>query len=672
MKKIIASFLTLLMLLSLAVPVLASEETLSEDIVILYTNDVHSYIDGPLSYDVIAAIKDDLQTQYKYVLLADAGDHIQGTAYGSMDKGETIIELMNAADYDVATLGNHEFDYGMSGCLNVIDLAEFAYLSVNFYHESDGVRGENVLDGYAMFDCGDEKVAIIGITTPETFNKSTPTYFQDEDGNFIYGISGGTDGMSLQQDIQNAIDRAKADGATQVIALGHLGVDPSSKPWTSIETIAGISGLDAFIDGHSHTTVNGELVKDKDGNEVLLTQTGEYFGRIGMMVIDSETGEITTDMIECEAILSEDGTAVEGYQLVSSLYDGTELISESTVKELKDAWFAEIDEKLGQKVGSATVTFDNYDSEGNRLVRSHETNSGDFAADALYYLFDDMGLDVDIAIMNGGGIRNQAITGDISYKLCKDMHTFGNVACLQTVTGQQIYDALEWGVRKIGIGESGSFLHVSGLTYCVDTSVESTVQSDEMDTWTGGPTGAYRVYDVNIYNKETDTWDELDLEAEYNLAGYNYTLRDLGDGFAMFSDCVNVLDYVMEDYMVLANYFQGFENGVVEADNSPLLDKYPGLLIDYSDVGGCGRIKIGEAEQVPDTSDDVSSEDSSEEMSDADSDANSDADSNADSDTDSSAPQTGDDGMIRLWMILLTVSAAGLVSLYGRKRGTAN
>ena len=343
MRKILAAFMSFLILISAIVPVSAATETLSDDIVILYTNDVHTYINGTLSYDVIASIKEELQKQYKYVFLADAGDHIQGTAYGSMDKGENIIKLMNAAEYDVATLGNHEFDYGMEGCLNVIELAEYPYISANFYREENGVRGENVLDSYTMFDCGDEKLAFIGITTPETFSKSTPAYFQDENGIFIYGISGGDDGADIQQDVQNAIDEAQEEGATQIIALGHLGVDTSSQPWTSKQTIAAVCGLDAFIDGHSHSIVESENVKDKDGHDVLLTQTGEYFNRIGMMVIDSETDEITTDFIECEEILADDGETVEGYKLVSDLYSGTELISDAEVEAWRKDWLHRAD-----------------------------------------------------------------------------------------------------------------------------------------------------------------------------------------------------------------------------------------------------------------------------------------------------------------------------------------
>lgn len=565
----------------LALPV--SAET-ADDIAVLYTNDIHTYIDGePFGYSELAAIKAKLEAQYKDVILVDAGDHIQGTAYGSMDKGESIIKLMNAVGYDLATLGNHEFDYGMAGRIKATDeWASFPYVSCNFYHEADGVRGENVLDAYKIFTVGEEKIAFIGITTPETFTKSTPAYFQDENGNYVYGISGGEDGAALYADVQAAIDAAKAAGATRVIALGHLGVDPNSKPWTSEDVIANTEGLDAFIDGHSHSVVEGSKVADKAGNDVLLTQTGEYFGRIGMMVISAD-GSISTSFI--------------------TTFEGT---PDATVKAIEDEWINSVSAQLDVKIGSTELVLDNYAENGDRLVRLQETNTGDFTADALYYVFDDMGLDVDVAIMNGGGIRNTAVTGDITYLTCKAIHSFGNVACLQTVTGQQLLDALEWGARSAPEAECGGFLHVSGMTYEINTAIESTVRMDDKGVWVGAPTGEYRVRNVKIYNKETGEYEPLDLEARYNLAGYNYTLRDLGDGFAMFDGAVNVLDYVMEDYMVLATYIKAFDNGAVGAKNSPLLEKYEGMKLDYATVNGSGRIEIkAEATggDVPDTGD---------------------------------------------------------------------
>ena len=576
-KKLLALLLALSMALSLTITAFAEDESAAGSeaapaeettetaggVTVLYTNDIHTYITKDLTYSKVAAYKDSLEN----VLLVDAGDHIQGTAYGSMDKGATIAQLMNAAGYDLATLGNHEFDYGMDGCMAAIEAADFPYVSCNFYHEANGVAGENVLDSYKVFEVGGVKIAFIGITTPESFTKSTPSYFQDENGNYIYGIAGGTDGEALYTAVQNAIDAASAE-ADYVIALGHLGVDESSQPWTSREVIANTTGLDAFIDGHSHTTIPMEEVTDEGGNTVILTQTGSYLDAVGQMTIAAD-GTITTQLLTAENL--------------------AEVTPDAEVKAIEDAWVAELDEQLGQVIGYSQVTLDNYDAEGNRLVRKQETNTGDFAADALYYLFDEMDLDVDVAVMNGGGVRNEAVTGEISYQTCKAIHTFGNVACLQTVTGQQLLDALEWGAKDVtadGAVENGGFLHVSGLRYTINTAIPSTVQQDDKGVWTGGPTGAYRVTNVEVLNNETGAYEPLDLTAQYNLAGYNYTLRDLGDGFAMFDGAVNVLDYVSEDYMVLANYVESFP--VDEATGLPTIPADS----QYAEVTGNGRITI--------------------------------------------------------------------------------
>ncbi len=576
MKKLLSLLLALAMVLSLGAAAFADEAAEAQTVTVLYTNDVHTYIDKDLNYTLAAMYRDTLDN----VLIVDAGDAIQGTAYGSMDKGKSIIDLMNAVGYDVATLGNHEFDYGMEGCMNAIEWAEFPYISCNFYHEEDGVKGENVLDPYKVFEIGGQKIAFVGVTTPESFTKSTPAYFQDENGNYIYGIAGGEDGSDLYATVQEAIDAASAE-ADVVIGLGHLGVDPASKPWTSEEVIANTTGFDAFIDGHSHTEVPMEEVADKDGNTVILTQTGSYFNNLGQMTIAPD-GAITTGLLS----MADVKTALFDVE-DSALRTGETHELEAGVYDTQSAWIGSVNDELGQVIGTTEDVLDNYDADGNRLVRSQETNSGDFAADALYYLFDQTsvvdGYPVDMAIMNGGGIRNEALTGEISYLTCKNMHTFGNVACFIEVTGQQILDALEFGARGVGTGEEiGGFLHVSGAKYTIDTSVESTCTMDDKGVFTG-VSGDYRVKDVQIKNHETGEYEPLDVNATYNLAGYNYTLRDLGDGFSMFAGATNILDYVMEDYMVLANYVQSFED--TDGDGLPNVSGYP-------DVNGEGRITI--------------------------------------------------------------------------------
>lgn len=550
-KKFLALLLAVTAVFSLAAPVMAEEAVptaapVSDSITVLYTNDVHTYIDKDLRYSTVAGYRDTLTN----VLLVDAGDHIQGTAYGAMDEGATILQLMEAAKYDLATLGNHEFDYGMARALAVCTGSKVPYVSCNFYHEKNGVPGQAVLDSYKIFEVGGKKLAFIGITTPESFTKSTPKYFQDDAGNYIYGIAGGDDGKALYTAVQKAIDEV-APKADYVIALGHLGDDPASDPWNSEDVIANTTGLDAFIDGHSHSTVPMKEVADKSGSTVVLTQTGSYLDALGQMTITAD-GKITTQLL----------TAA----------DLTAVAPNAEVKAIEDKWISDIDTQLGEVIGSFADVMTNYDADGNRLVRKQETNEGDFCADALYYLFDSMDLDVDFAVMNGGGIRNKEATGEVTYKTCKEIHTFGNVACLLTVTGQQMLDALEWGAKDVAVDgsmECGGFLQPSGLKYTIDATIPCTVQKDDKGVWTGGPTGAYRVKDVQVLNKETGKYEPLKLDAKYNLAGYNYTLRDLGDGFAMFDGAVNVLDYVKTDYMVLADYVKSFPEGKVTGYAQP-------------------------------------------------------------------------------------------------------
>ena len=169
-----------------------------------------------LSYSKVAALKSTTEN----ALLVDAGDHLQGTAYGGMDNGATIIQLMNAAGYDAATLGNHEFDYGMAGCLSAIDAAAYPYVSCNFRHEKDGVAGELVLDSFVMLESGGKKIAFVGITTPETITSSSLAYYQDEQGNYIYGVDGGSDGSALYAAVETDVAEAKSAGADYVIVLG--------------------------------------------------------------------------------------------------------------------------------------------------------------------------------------------------------------------------------------------------------------------------------------------------------------------------------------------------------------------------------------------------------------------------------------------------------------------
>ena len=546
------------------------------DVTILYTNDVHTYIDKQspkLTYAAIADLKQSYQNAGKDVLLVDAGDHVQGTAYGSMDEGASIIKLMNAAGYDVATPGNHEFDYGMDRAKAIMKEADFPYLSCNWVDLRTGLR---VLPSVKVFVRGGRRIAFVGVTTPETFTKSTPAYFMDKaQRKYIYDIQGGEDGKKLYDAVQKAIDKAKLL-ADVVIGLGHLGVDPSSSPWTSEEVIAHTSGFDAFIDGHSHTVMENKQVQDASGKAVTLTQTGSYFANVGEMTIAAD-GTITTKLIPT--------------------YEGMD----ATIAAMQTGWVNTVDDMLGEKIAVGDSDFYVSDpATGKRRIRSAETNLGDFVADGIYAYFNEVEkLHCDLAIMNGGGIRADVPAGDWTFKTCKQISPFGNVACLMSVTGKQIQDALEFAARFAGEGgkENGGFLQVAGATYEIHTDIPNTVQTDEKNVWIGSATGTPRVQNVKIYDKASGSYLPLDPGATYALAGMNYTLRNLGDGFAMFDGAELIKDYVSEDYLVMATYAMTFDGADaaglphLSSANSPLA-AYPGYLLNYEQPYGAGRITI--------------------------------------------------------------------------------
>ena len=546
------------------------------DVTILYTNDVHTYIDKQspkLTYAAIADLKQSYQNAGKDVLLVDAGDHVQGTAYGSMDEGASIIKLMNAAGYDVATPGNHEFDYGMDRAKAIMKEADFPYLSCNWVDLRTTLR---VLPSVKVFVRGGRRIAFVGVTTPETFTKSTPAYFMDKaQRKYIYDIQGGEDGKKLYDAVQKAIDKAKLL-ADVVIGLGHLGVDPSSSPWTSEEVIAHTSGFDAFIDGHSHTVMENKQVQDASGKAVTLTQTGSYFANVGEMTIAAD-GTITTKLIPTH----------EGM--------------DAGIAAMQTGWVNTVDDMLGEKIAVGDSDFYVSDpATGKRRIRSAETNLGDFVADGIYTYFNEVEkLHCDVAIMNGGGIRADVPAGDWTFKTCKQVSPFGNVACLMSVTGKQIQDALEFAARFAGEGgkENGGFLQVAGATYEIHTDIPNTVQTDEKNVWIGSATGTPRVQNVKIYDKASGSYLPLDPGATYALAGMNYTLRNLGDGFAMFDGAELIKDYVSEDYLVMSTYAMIFD-GVdaaglphLSSANSPLA-AYPGYLLNYEQPYGAGRITI--------------------------------------------------------------------------------
>ena len=523
MRKFLSLLLTMAMVLSLAVTVNAAAP--KEDITILHTNDVHC------DYEKYAKVA----TLHKSAdLLVDAGDHVQGGVIGTLSKGEYIVDIMNYLKYDAAVPGNHEFDYGMDQFLHIAkDLAKYPYISANF----TGKDGKPYFDAYKIFEVKGVKVAFVGVCTPETFTKSTPTYFQDANGNYIYGFCEGNNGADLYKAVQKAIDAAKAAGADYVIGLGHLGIDEQSSPWMSKEVIANTTGFDAFIDGHSHSTFS-ETIKDKSGKEVVFEQTGTKLANVGKIIIKAD-GTITHENVDLNTV-EPDAEAAAYIQTITDKFDALQK----------------------QVVAKTSVELTINGADGKRAVRNAETNLGDLCADAYRIL-----LGADIAFVNGGGIRADIPAGDITYGQIIKVHPYGNALCVVEATGQEIIDALEWTARnkdalELGSaaypGESGGFLQVSGLTYTINADIPSSVVKNDKSEFVKVD-GAYRVSDIMVGGQP------LDVNKTYTLASHNYMLKQGGDGYAMFgTDNVKLLkDGVMIDNQVLINYIVNNLGGVV-------------------------------------------------------------------------------------------------------------
>ena len=528
MRKLLSCLLALCMVLGLGLSAGAEAPAATGDIVILYTNDMHCAISGNIGLDGVSGLKKHFIANGDAVVLVDAGDAIQGEPVGTLSKGESVVELMNAAGYDFAVPGNHEFDYGMENFLNLAEIvAEFAYLSCNF---TDLAAGASVLDAYSIVELAGKQVAFVGISTPKTVTSATPTYFQNAEGEYIYGFRQDLTGDDLYAAVQQAVDSARAEGAQIVIAIAHLGIAyEECTPWTSSEVILATTGIDAVLDGHSHSTLPGEYVKNKDGQDVLLTSTGTKLSSVGKLTITAD-GKISSELIR--------------YYVDAGV---TTLIGEINAKhrEVLNEVVARSEVPLVVNEPS-TIGTDNV----VRLIRNAETNLGDLCADAYRFVSK-----ADIAVVNGGGIRVDIPAGDITYNSIILVHPFGNEMCVVEVTGQQVLDALEMGARAVP-GENGGFLQVSGLTYEIHTYIESAVVLDANGMFTGVE-GEYRVKNVAVGG------EALDLDKVYTIASHNFMLKSAGDGMAMFNGTNVLQDSVMLDNQVLITYIVEGLGGVV-------------------------------------------------------------------------------------------------------------
>ena len=532
MKKKIISVLVCILIFIGITPISACSQNTdnrSDDIVILFENDVHCVVEG---YSKLSAMKKELQQNYKNVGVVSGGDYIQGSSLGVISQGEYIVKLMNLVGYDAVTLGNHEFDYRLERLEELVDMMDTKPICCNFSEIGDN---DSYFEPYSMVSYGNIDIAYIGITTPTTIASSSPTQFRGENGEPIYTFNPTT----LYDIVQNNIDLAKTAGAEYVIALSHIGYadDAVYGDLEDVETlIKNTDGFDVVLDAHSHSVIEEKLITDEGGNEVVLSSAGTKFEYIGKLVISN--GNFDTQLIKTEDYKKTD-TAVDAYL------------------EQIDLEYSELGNR---KVAYSEVDLITHDIDGNRLVRKSETNLGNLCAEAMR-----SAVDADIGYVNGGGIRSNISTGDVTFNDLLAVFPFNNTVVLAQISGQTIKDMLEMAMMKWP-SEDGCFPHLSGITFSLNTSIPSSVLTNELDEFQG-VSGEYRVHDIKIFNRETQTYEPIILDKKYTIAAANYYLLDYGSGMTMFKNAEILRNDGMLDVEALEYY-------IVEELNGRIGQKY--------------------------------------------------------------------------------------------------
>lgn len=504
----------------------------SETIVILYENDVHCAVEG---YSKLAAMKNELKSEYEYVGVVSSGDFVQGGTLGAVSKGEYIVELMNLVGYDAIAPGNHEFDYTISRLTELYELSETKYISCNFAKIGEE---KTYFEPYTIVSYGDVDIAYIGIITPETITSARPSQFRNENGEIIYTFNE----SRLYELVQESIDEATEDGADYVIALSHIGYDESGELNDVTDVIENTDGLDVVLDAHSHSVIEEKIVKDKSGDDVLLSSTGTGFENIGKLTIAN--GEFDTELVKTETYTKTDADV--------------------------DAYIAEINESYAElgnrKIGESKVELITHNEEGARLVRTAETNLGNLCSDALFFV-----TNADVSYVNGGGLRAPIKSGDMTFNDIYSVFPFNNRIVTAEITGQVLLDMLEMSMISYP-QEDGAFPHMSGITFSVNKSIPSSIKVDENGFFTKVD-GDYRVYDVKVLDKESGNYKALELDKKYILAAADYYILNFGSGMSMFKDAKVVESEGMLDVEVLERYITDNLNGVIGEEYKDVVNR---------------------------------------------------------------------------------------------------
>ena len=514
-KKLSALFLALVMAFSLAIPAGAAnwDEDLTGHIVILHTNDVHGAIDN---YASVAALKDAYEAAGAQVLLMDAGDFSQGSTSVNVSEGATAVELMNMAGYDVATTGNHEFDFGYANLKTLMESADFPILAADAFT----AEGDLAMDGDNLtFQLGDVTVGVFGLATPETATKAHPAKlegvtFLAEDELFACA--------------QEQVDELTAAGCDYIICLGHLGIDAESTGNRSIDLLENVTGIDVFIDGHSHST-QSDIAEETNGTgmvgDTILTSTGTKLESVGVVDIAAD------GTIDASTISMEELNATEGFTPDQDIA--------TRVSEIN----AQIEEDMGQVIGTSEVDLDGV----RENVRASETNLGDLITDAMLWQAGQDNEEVDAAITNGGGIRASIAAGDITKKSVNDVLPFGNTLYVVELTGAELLEALEASTYCTP-EPVGAFPQVAGIEFTINTGAAYDAGETYPDSTYAGPNSINRVTILTVGGQA------FDVDATYTIVTNDF-LAAGGDTYYAFKaaesgyDTGILLDQVVMDYI---------------------------------------------------------------------------------------------------------------------------
>ena len=528
MRKVLALLLSVVMTLTLLVSSAWADEPkpLDGKTVILHTNDVHGSIE---LYAKVAAMKGDYEAQGAQVILADAGDYSQGTVYVSVNKGKDAVTMMNAAGYDVATIGNHEFDYGYAQLKSNLDSAAFKVVCANVLQD-----GSPVFDAYTMINKGGVQVAFVGLETPEAQTKANPALIQGL--TFLAG-------EEMYAAVQTQVDAARTAGADIVIVLTHLGVDSSSEPNTSYDLYKKVNGIDFIIDGHSHTV----MTKGPEGEPI--QSTGTALNNIGVITIDNATKKIESN----ELIPIWHTEEVDGKEV--PVYDYTK--SDETVANAAKDIIDPIDADYDQKFAESAVDLNGAKAPGNR---TEETNLGDLITDAMMWAIKTKAPGVDmnnaVAITNGGGIRASIAKGDITKKDVNTVLPFGNTLAVVYVKGSELLEALE--VSTYCTPKSlGGFPQFAGMEVELNTACEY----DANDTTYPGST-YFGPKSINRITIKTVNGKAFDKDATYAVITNDF-LAAGGDTYYAFAAAQTQFDTGLPLDEILMEYITVELNGVV-------------------------------------------------------------------------------------------------------------